>query len=151
MTKEREAGEDGPHIHYLEMGPWPVYVGFTESEEAFDKEMLRLGITNKVPFVGNGGNAAATAHLFENTSGSTCAIITIAGLRGRPRPAVASLIAHEAVHVVQYIREEINRNEPLGDEAEAYIVQYIVEEILVSLWRPSKVRASTVPPTYKGR
>jgi hypothetical protein len=43
----------------------------------------------------------------------------------------ASLLAHEAVHVVQEMRDKLG---DLGSEAEAYLVQQIVQEGLQVAW-----------------
>jgi len=50
------------------------------------------------------------------------------------KEVVAALFAHEAVHVVQYIKEYYSPNDELGAETEAYLVQFIVQSALEFLW-----------------
>jgi hypothetical protein len=110
------------------MGPWPNFVGFTTSSDAFAKEIARLGIPEQSFLAREGANA--TTHYF--VKGRTQ--VTIVCMQP-PHPqispeAYASLAAHEAVHVVQYMREDLNQNECFGREAEAYLVQHLVQEFL---------------------
>lgn len=49
------------------------------------------------------------------------------------------MIAHEAQHVVQYIREEFNGHHDFGVENEAYLLQYIVQSCLQELWKTKRV------------
>jgi hypothetical protein len=52
----------------------------------------------------------------------------------------ASLLAHEAVHVVQEMREKLG---DLGSEAEAYLVQQIVQEGLQVAWKTGRTTVKT--------
>jgi len=61
-------------------------------------------------------------------------------------PCIAALVAHEAVHVAQYLWEAIGEDTP-GREAEAYFVQAIVQEILQIIGMPDR---APEPPTTKG-
>lgn len=126
-------------IRYFNLGPWPVYVGFTLCEKAFDTEMKRLKIEN-VNFQAH-ERAAMTTHFFTNKNNLCC---IIAACPYNPRQATremyAALIAHEAVHVVQEMSHELSRGECLGKEAEAYLVQQIVQECLQDAWQSTKVR-----------
>lgn len=114
----------------MNTGPWPWYIGFTTEEAAFQREMKRLGIKDAGPGVKPGSNAA-THHLI---NGSTnCAIIVMCPhSRQASREQYASLLAHEAVHVVQEMRDKLG---DLGSEAEAYLVQQIVQEGLQIAWK----------------
>lgn len=126
-------------IRYFNLGPWPVYCGFTTSEKAFQKEMKRLKIEN-VDFLG-WAHANATTHIFTN-KGSLCFLITCQPFnrRQQTKEMYAALIAHEAVHVIQEMSKELARNGSLGSEAEAYLVQQIVQESLQDAWASNKVR-----------
>lgn len=126
-------------IRYFNLGPWPAYCGFTTSEKAFQKEMKRLKIEN-VDFLGR-AHANATTHIFTN-KGSLCFLITCQPFnrRQQSKEMYAALIAHEAVHVIQEMQKELARGETLGSEAEAYLVQQIVQESLQDAWASTKVR-----------
>lgn len=126
-------------IRYFNTGPWPVYIGFTTCEKAFAAEMKRLKVTD-VNFLGS-DRSNATMHTLEN-HGSLCFIIAAQPFQPRKvtKEVYAALIAHEALHIVQVMQEELAQGKSLGGEAEAYLVQQIVQECLQDAWRSSKVR-----------
>lgn len=127
-------------IHYFNLGPWPVFCGFTTSEKAFQKEMKRLNIED-VNFLGS-TRANATTHSFTGKDRALSFLITCRPYQARKvtKEQYAALIAHEAVHVIQVMSEELARGKPLGSEAEAYLVQQIVQESLQIAWQSNKVR-----------
>jgi hypothetical protein len=127
-------------MKYLHMGPWPGYVGLCFDERVFQKEMKRLDVRQKVNFLGS-ERAHATLHHFVTSAGASCQILTLGPVKGRTKEQVAGLIAHEAVHVVQNMQEDIAGGKSLGIEAEAYLVQMIVQEALQLLWKSNKVRS----------
>lgn len=122
MPSKKSADE--PCIAYFGMGPWPIYVGFTDSPKAFRKEMKRLKVANPPEFILN-SHSNATAHTLE-FEGSLTTIITMEPAKGKPVEQVAALIAHEAVHVAQQLWEHIGEDRP-GREAEAYLVQMVTQ------------------------
>lgn len=126
---------DEPHIPYFNMGPWPIYVGFSDDPVAFAKEMDRMAMEG-INFVNPGANA--TCHVFTKDDSRTC-IITLAKTKGKSREMVAALIAHEAVHVAQELWEGIGERQP-GKEAEAYLVQMITQCCLQEAWKTNRVR-----------
>ena len=135
-----EAGggmNDKPHITYFHMGAWPLYVGFTKSRKAFAKEMKRLSCPG-VAFVNPGANA--TMHTLVNDGTTTC-IIAFDKQKGRSLEQEAALIAHEAVHVAQELWAAIGEHQP-GREAEAYLVQQIVQCCLQEAWASGRTRSS---------
>lgn len=128
-------------IRYFNLGPWPFYVGFTTSEKAFAKEMQRLGVS-RVNFLSH-ARANMTTHIFENRKTVTCIITSQPfNRRQHSREQYAALIAHEAVHVIQEMSKELARGESLGIEAEAYLVQQIVQESLQAAWATGNKRAT---------
>ena len=125
-----------PYITYFNMGPWPIYVGFTQSKKGFAKEMKRLGITD-CPFIAN-DHSNASAHYLTKDGALTC-IITMDKRKGRMIEQVAGLIAHEATHVAQELWAHIGERNP-GREAEAYLVQMIVQCCLQQACNTGRVR-----------
>jgi hypothetical protein len=126
-------------MKYLHMGPWPGFVGLCFDEKVFHKEMQRLDVREKVDFLGS-ERAHATLHHFITPHGQAVYILALGPVKGRTKEQVAGLVAHEATHVVQNMRVDIAMGKSLGDEAEAYLVQMIVQEALQSLWKSNKVR-----------
>lgn len=132
------------HVEYFHMGQWPAYVGFTTSPKAFRKELKRLGIKDEVPFAARDRADAAT-HFLTRECGKTCCIVTMPPRGDRTHSQYAALVAHEAMHVVQEFRREFNRGEPFGDEADAYLIQSIVQNILQQAFDGGLIEISTEP------
>lgn len=118
-----------PKVHYLNTGPWPYYIGFTVEPEAFEREMKRLGRKGVEFFASTHANAST--HFLVN-EGTALAIVTMAKpSRHHSKEQYAALLAHEASHIVFAMRERLG---DLGFEAEAYLVQQIVQEGLQIAW-----------------
>jgi hypothetical protein len=130
---------DTPAITYFHMGQWPVYVGFTTSQKAFRKEMKRLGVKDN-PFLAR-ANADATTH-FLTQGGETTCIIAMAKRGARSHSQYAALVAHEALHVVQDMHRSLNKGEPFGDEADAYLLQSIVQNCLQIAFDENLIRST---------
>jgi hypothetical protein len=118
----------------MNTGPWPWYIGFTTEEAAFQREMKRFRVKDAGPGVKAGSNAA-THHLV-NGSTNMAIIVMHKPTRRASKEQYAGLLAHEAVHVVQEMREKLGE---LGSEGEAYIVQQIVQEGLQVAWKTGRV------------
>lgn len=133
--------KDGPpkNMHYFNIGPWPGYVGFTTSQKAFAKEMKRLAIEQEVAFSAH-ERANATTHFFEK-NGKTIAIIAMPSFDegAHSREQYAALVAHEAMHVIQAMQDELAAGKTLGSEAEAYLIQQIVQESLQIAWNTGMI------------
>jgi len=127
---------DTPCIPYFNMGQWPLYVGFTTSRKAFAREMKRLGHPGIAFLAGDYANA--TMHTLEKDGCLTC-IIAMEKPTGRSAEQVAGMVAHEAMHIVQELWSQIGEKEP-GREAEAYLVQQIVQCCLQEAWKTGRVR-----------
>lgn len=133
--------KDGPPkgMHYFNIGPWPGYVGFTTSQKAFAKEMKRLKVGDDIPFVAT-AQANATTH-FLHHHGKTTAIICMPAFDdgAHSREQYAALVAHEAMHIIQQMQEDLARGKTLGSEAEAYLIQQIVQECLQIAWKTGMI------------
>jgi len=106
--------------------------------------MRRLQIADEPPFLQR-DTAQATTHLFMRQDGSKVCIITaLPQPSGVSNEQYAALIAHEALHVVQYVREAVNCGNPLGDETESYMIQHILMECLSLAWNTGRT-VSVVP------
>ena len=118
--------KDKAHIRYFEVGPYPVWFGFTTSEIDFQKELKRLGIDEHVDFVSCGKDA--TAHFFEHKDQLNI-IVTITGHKKRKKSEIIGLLVHEAIHVWQGICDYINERNP-GNEISAYSIQNISQSMI---------------------
>ena len=136
-----------PKMYYLHPGQWPVFIGFTTSKKAFRHEMKRLKIKNRKELKPDAGSTAAI-HYFTN-SGQLCCIIYMPDHNRITQeitdPMYAALVAHEATHVVQEIRNELNQHGNFDAETEAYLIQYIVQECLTFAWYKQKGIRQIIP------
>lgn len=126
-------------VEYLHPGQWPVHIGFTTSETAFNEEMNRLKIPGdtRPSFV----TSDAAMHTFER-NGSLLFIICMKPTgRRHSKEQVASLVAHEAIHVVQHMERELYVNGRFDDENAAYLLQHIVQHCLQHMWNTKRERS----------
>lgn len=123
-------------VHYLNMGPWPGFIGLVFDDKPFAAEMKRLDVRADVKMLAH-ERAGATLHEFVSPKGSCVWLLALGSVKGKSREMVAGLVAHEAVHIVQFMREELG---DIGREGEAYLVQMVVQEALQILWKSNKVR-----------
>ncbi len=123
-------------VKYLNMGPWPGFIGLVFDDKAFQAEMKRLECPREIKMLAH-ERAGATLHEFVSPMGSCVWLLALGSVKGRTKEQIAGLVAHEAVHIIQFMRAELG---DLGKEGEAYLVQMIVQEALQHLWKSSKVR-----------
>lgn len=126
-------------MKWLNMGPWPYYVGFTTETAAFDREMRRLKIEQPEAAISvRSGRVDATTHFLRAGDKSATAIIVMPPhTRSYSKEQYAALLAHEATHVLQDMRECLGE---LGSEAEAYLMQMMVQEGLQTAWKSGRER-----------
>lgn len=124
-------------LRYLDQAMWPIHVAVTADQVAFDREMRRLGI-DTFPICASNG---ATTHVFERKGHS---LLMIVGLTPEYREyswtQVAAMLAHEAVHVVQNVNDVLSPQAALGDETEAYLVQWVTQESLCFFYETGGTR-----------
>jgi hypothetical protein len=134
------------------MIPFP-FVALCTNAKAFDRILKAHGV-DPTPFLLPG--ARATAHTFENDAGNTIVVVTLdmPACMATTQAMVHALLAHEAVHIWQGIRERIGERAP-SSEFEAYTVQYICtglflayEELVTALARSA---ARSPAASRKGR
>lgn len=116
-------------VTYIELGPYPGYVGITFDPGAFKQELKRLGIKEPVPYVT--GSAAATTNKFEHPVSGVTALVSLdlTAAKGKSIEQIYALFVHEAVHVKQFIFEHIGEDHP-AVEQEAYFIQYIAQKFM---------------------
>ena len=116
-------------ICWIHTGPFPYYIGVCCHEPSFRRKMEKLGI-EPPEFIAENSNAMT--HYGRSEKDSAFAIITIRtpSKAGVSPEQYAALVAHEAVHVVQHMKETLSPNHDFGAEPEAYLVQMIVSEAL---------------------
>lgn len=113
-------------VIWCDRGWYPVYYGFCPSEQAWKREMRRLGAELE-PYPKTDARCLTFEH-----EGKTAILVTLnERLDGRDPMAIVALIVHEAVHVWQAICNHIGETHP-SNEAEAYAVQAITTGLMVA-------------------
>lgn len=116
-----------PYITYFSAGPWPCVFGVAPDEAAFDREMKRIGIDVKDPFVPEGSDGAVHILLVDGIK--TFVVCLNKRPRGAARAIGIGLAVHEATHVWQLSKAAMGEETP-GREIEAYAIQWITQCIL---------------------
>lgn len=124
-------------IKYFDMMPFPVFVGFCDDPVSFEQELKRIGLDDPTPFLPHERAGAATHSFY--TDRLNIVVCMDGKNRRRDKTMIAAIIAHEAVHVMQRIKEELSPHDALGIETEAYLVQYVTQSCLIEFWRTGKV------------
>lgn len=122
-------------VGYVGLGIWPYFVGFTFSEEALARELKRLNVGRDIPWIKDGSDACA--HHFNKGNDRMSIICVRAPSKRHSKEQFAAMVAHEAMHVVQEMRDALG---DLGPEAEAYTLQSIVQDVLQFAWATGKLR-----------
>lgn len=117
----------GSKIKYFDMGPWPVNVGFTQDEEKFRAELIRLGYVDGPDMIPSASGNAGTHRL--PTKPITFIIAMQPDISDYDYAQVAGLLAHEATHVMRWFFKSIGERKPSA-EAQASFVQWIVQGCL---------------------
>jgi hypothetical protein len=113
----------GGKVHWFHMGSWGMFVGYTSSQAAFNRALKRLKIKEQPMMVS--ATAGGTTHFFNNPNGELCALIALKEPNKVKPVTLAGIVVHEVAHVVRHLWRHIDEREP-GDEAEAYLFQYLV-------------------------
>lgn len=114
----------------------PVYYTLCTDEKDFYKQMkyIRMPIKEQPEFMVEG--SGATTHSFNCDDGRHVAIVCI-GTDNKNFGEVCSLLAHEAVHIFQFIRELMGEKNP-SVEFEAYSIQMITQQLIIEYERQIK-------------
>jgi hypothetical protein len=114
-------------MKYFPTGPLPFYFAMATSKRQFEKGCEKLGISPAPDFLCNG--AGATMHSFCNTfnNGLVCVVcIDKKSTKEYSDIQIHALLAHEAVHVWQQVKENMGEDAP-GHEIEAYTIQWMMQ------------------------
>lgn len=109
----------------------PYYYRLCLTEKEFHKELKRLGIPKDQwpEWVSEG--YGGTAHMFTSKYDDNACIVCIRLDKDYKIHEVNGLIVHEAVHLWQAIKRELNEKEP-SPEFEAYSIQAIAQRLMGS-------------------
>jgi|SRR5690606_37610400 len=109
----------------------PIYWTVVTDERQFPHVLKEVYHPEKPPHVDWFSNSTTPGitHRFASSSGDIFCVVCIRGTDDLDPLAVAALIAHEAVHIWQFIQEYLSEEHP-SIEFEAYSVQIILQQLL---------------------
>lgn len=118
-------------IIWIDRGWLPFFCGFCPSEKAWTAQTKRLGCASQ-PYPATDGRVTT----FEKRGSNPIHLVTVNERASRQDDVhVIGLLAHEAMHVWQFVCEAIGERQP-SLEFEAYTVQHLVQS-LVAAYRDS--------------
>lgn len=107
----------------------PVHYALCLSPRQFEEELKSLKVPkNQWPSFLANEHCGATTHFIE-FRGKPVAIVCLKQDKKRTEWEVLGLLVHEAVHIWQFIKENIGEKEP-SSEFEAYSVQWVSQELM---------------------
>lgn len=110
---------------WCEKGWYPVYYGYCPSATAWRHAMKQFKLQHEWP--GKAGFAKTCE--FVNAKGYVCCMVLIPDWEHAAPLETVAIIAHEATHIWQHIKININETHP-GVEQEAYAIQHITGNLL---------------------
>jgi hypothetical protein len=123
----------------------PIRYCICTSEEQFIKEMERLEVKERVPWIANDRSHGST-HFYVNEDEGELAIVCISPDPKRSYNEIVTLIVHESVHIFQAICENWGEKKP-SKEFEAYSIQTISLDLIHEFCALERYE----PPTRKPR
>lgn len=127
-----------PKTYWLRAGGGlPCNIGFCNGQKAFEREWVTLTDDEvERPHCNENGARAWAFHKPKGGLYRTYLICLEYDEKLR-WSCIAAMLAHEAVHVAQFLWDDIGEDQP-GRETEAYFVQSIVQEILDIIGLPER-------------
>lgn len=119
---------------YLILAP---YFTLCTTQELFNKAVKHL---KEKPYSGVNEGQGATTHFFKNKTGHSVAIVCLFDYKNQDIEQIFSLLAHEATHIWQDVRDEIGEKNP-SHEFEAYAIQNICQRLFYEFNRQTKKKS----------
>lgn len=110
---------------WLNAGWYPIKFAYVPNKKAWVETMKDMFCDSEWPL--NEGCQGASCSTFKDQKGNLVVLVTAAP-SDDPNQIVLSL-AHESVHVWQFIRQQIGEQHP-GLEQEAYAVENILKQLM---------------------
>lgn len=121
-------------MKFMNMGPYPVELGFTVAEAEWQREVKKRGCpASTFP------STAGCVTRFKQDHGAALMIVTFADFKRLTPVERIGVVVHEATHIWQFIVEYLNE-EAVGWEIEACAIQWITQWLLEQLQAVGWVR-----------
>lgn len=120
-------------IVWLEMGPYPIDVGFVGDNKSYYALLKK----HKVQDIKDGPlleDSPATHTHFQPPERCPISLVSFdfAGIKNKKMPILADFCAHEATHVWQTAKDYLGEKSP-GREQEAYFIGHVTAFLLTHL------------------
>jgi len=112
----------------------PIYYCLITNEKLFKSELKRLKIPQDFQSVPSGKGACT--HFLNSKQGAEIALVCLMDKK-HDKEQIMSLLAHEAVHIWQRIKEDMGELNP-SHEFEAYSIQRISQNLFYEFKRQNK-------------
>lgn len=111
-------------VKFIDSGPFPVFIGFCNTEKAWKRLMKHMDIKDYTEFP-SCGNCTS----FESSSGGLTLVISCnhKAFKHEPKRTAYSMLAHEAKHAHDAIMDHIKEFKRDG-ECSAYTIDWLVRE-----------------------
>lgn len=113
-------------IHKVKCHFFPVTIGACFSEKDFKKEMKAINYSGDHSFPTNGN-----ACVMKFKGNGTYLLLCINKKKKDDLQILYPLIAHEVVHIWQFVKEHIEE-EAEGAEIEAYFIQSVLQDVMIA-------------------
>lgn len=107
----------------------PYHIGLCVTEKEFLQEIKKLKIVLPKDHLWLRTGASARTHEFYNESGDLLCLVCIRKPNKFTTAELAGILAHEATHIWQFIKEELGERNP-SVEFEAYSIGNITQGLL---------------------
>lgn len=142
-SKARKSTKRNPYrlnkVLWCEPTVFPAWVGFCPSVEAWAKFLVEYCDSAVKEFPTT--DASCTVFHRPDKAVRLMMLITVnKKFDDKSTVSLVPLVAHECMHVVQYVLEDIGEDH-VGHETQAYMLQYYLQEILTAYKRTRRPRA----------
>lgn len=108
-------------VVWIDRGWQPVPIGFCPTEAAWKRAARRYNLDAEWPDLSTVG---ALTHMLKNDAGDAIILVVIGPKAERSALDAIATLVHEAVHVWQFLCQDISEKDP-GIEMEAYGIEAI--------------------------
>lgn len=116
------------NVVWCDRGLFPVKYCFCPNEKAWKRLLKKMNVRQDIPYPTVAGRCTS----FTSAGQQPICVVTMGKCSDGSEPSViqvAGIITHEATHVWQEVREQMNEHSP-SKEFEAYSLQFIATELL---------------------
>lgn len=112
-------------VHWIDLGQWPCRLAFVADEKGFAR--FNQAFCDGTIEPGYPKTDGGCCYKLQNPAGEPLFLLAVGKASSRNQRACT--IAHEAVHVMQFVLEHLGEEKP-GIETQAYLVEHVLRNAL---------------------